>query len=193
MSSYLLRPWHTSSYGTHGLLPYDACLAWRHLYLRAFSSFSFFSFRFLYYRLPIERAFALLLMRRRSTIDWAVTLSKAHLHLSWQGCKRHCAEWTITQPSKCWNGSTEWEPEEWWNLQTSWLSLSATEWSWRLTATNWKLAPHCHKRSWHLTAKETKNLLSQTKLAPYCRMHWIKSEADILLSRKQHLTATSES
>ena len=27
------------------------------------------SFRFLYYRLPIERAFALLLMRHRSTID----------------------------------------------------------------------------------------------------------------------------
>jgi hypothetical protein len=44
--------------------------------LRAFgsSSSSSFSFRFLYYRLPIELAFALLLMRHRSTIDWAVTV-----------------------------------------------------------------------------------------------------------------------
>jgi hypothetical protein len=72
ISEWLLRRWHTSSYGTHDLMLCDARLAWRPLYLRAFSSSSsssFFSFRFLYYRLPIERAFALFLMRHRSTID----------------------------------------------------------------------------------------------------------------------------
>ena len=43
--------------------------------LRAALLFFFFTFRFLYYRLPIERAFALFLMRHRSTIDWAATLN----------------------------------------------------------------------------------------------------------------------
>jgi hypothetical protein len=54
----LLRRWHTSSSGTHSLMPGDARLASRPLYLRAFSSSSssssFLSLIFLLYRPPIH-------------------------------------------------------------------------------------------------------------------------------------------